>query len=197
MQFFPLPIPPLLTTRMKVYAPACFSLRKDVDRPGASVPILPGVGGGELPGPGVGVELVAWLPLVAPGKEAVRLTVPTRHLPLGLGGQPLARPPAELGGVVPRHMDHGVAAPVLYSRALAFGMSPVGSLDREPPWRRCYGLLNAAFYFIAKIIVSHEGVTKRLRLSHVAGGGHKLKEIVIAHFLGTEVYILENIPPIA
>ncbi len=104
-----------------------------VDGGGGEVAVVAGVVGGEVALEDVAAPLAVVGELITPREPAAGEPAPGRVLPLGLGRQGGAGPAAERVGVEPRDVHGRVVAAMVDGGVGAFGVTPVGAVDRQPP----------------------------------------------------------------
>ena len=104
-----------------------------VDRCRGDIAVGAGVGVREVPLEHVHPVLTARLEIVAPRERAPDPPAARGALPLGLGGQARAGPPAVRDRIAPRDMHDRVVASAVDPRLRTFGMAPVGTVHLPPP----------------------------------------------------------------
>mmetsp|Transcript_13326 Transcript_13326/g.48506 ORF Transcript_13326/g.48506 Transcript_13326/m.48506 type:complete len:327 (+) Transcript_13326:309-1289(+) len=141
------------------------------------------VGEGAREGVGSRVQLLGVVP---PGKEAVGLARARGVLPLVLGGQALAGPAAEGGGVVPGDVHGGVVAAKADVGGRALRVRPVGALHGKPPGARRHLRGDARRQPGLQQPLVHEGPPVPLRVRAVARLRRERREGLVGHLRGVD-----------
>ena len=84
--------------------------------------------------------------------------------------------------IVPRYMDYGVVHSAVLGNigVWPFWVSPVSSVDRQPPRRLGYGTRDFRLSLIRNKLLYNKAVAERLRLRDIASVSHKLRKTCIA-----------------
>ena len=107
--------------------------RIGLHRRSAREAVLLGVLVREGAGPGIGHEFASRLELLAPRKAFALQPAARGDFPLGLGRQPLARPPGVSHRIVPRHLHDGMLLASVELALRPLGMLPVRAGRPAPP----------------------------------------------------------------